>query len=281
MADSRFTISSVTSAAIGDLLRQAADITRSHIVRCQEHGFEVEVKPDGTLVTPVDKECEQKVRSVVGAKFPEHGFLGEEFGHTHTSSPWQWVIDPIDGTADFTRGMAQFGTVIGVFFNQLPFAGLLDFPALNLRLWAVYRQGLRTEGTVNLPRGVESAPMLSLPPLYAVKRHGSEGLAEGENFLREVQQRFPNYRSFWTCLSFGYASIGAIDAAIELHCKLWDVASAEILALEGGKEFAWLSAPSPWALGRCSSVVGAAPLVKCIKDMWQRSAALPKGCQPS
>jgi fructose-1,6-bisphosphatase/inositol monophosphatase family enzyme len=238
---------------------------------CQERGFEVEVKPDGSLVTPVDKECEQKVRSVVDAKFPEHGFLGEEFGHTHPSSPWQWVIDPIDGTADFTRGMAQFGTVIAVCFKQLPFAGLLDFPALNLRLWAVYRQGLHTEGSVNLPRGGEASPMLALPPLYAAKRHGAEGLPNGEKFLHEVQQTFPNYRSFWTCLSYGYASVGAIDAAIELNCKLWDVASAEILAVEGGKEFTWLSAPSPWASGRCSSVVGAPHLVKSIVELWQRS----------
>jgi len=266
MSDPRFEISKQQYDSFGAALLQAADITRRHITNCQDQGFSVEEKSDGSLVTQVDKECEEKVRALIQEQFPEHGFLGEEYGHTKSSAPFQWVIDPIDGTADFTRGMAQFGTVLGLFLNHRPICGILDFPGQNLRIWAVYRRGLKKEGRFNAPSLVRPKPIIALPPKSAAKR--SLGT---DTFLSDVQQLYPDYRTFWTCLSDAHESTGALDCSVELNCKIWDVASAEILATEGGKAFAWLEPPTPWATGRCSSALGEPRIVEELVQLWKRT----------
>jgi len=86
-------------------------------------------KPDKTPVTRADKEAEQLIRKVVSEKFPDHGFIGEEFGTTNPKARYQWVIDPIDGTKSFIRGIKGWGTLVAVLENDKPIIGIYFSPA--------------------------------------------------------------------------------------------------------------------------------------------------------
>src|SRR5262249_52277795 len=76
-------------------------------------GFEVTIKPDQTPVTQADREAEQAITGILGRAFPEYGFLGEEFGASG-SKRTRWIIDPIDGTRNFVRGIPFWAVLIGL-----------------------------------------------------------------------------------------------------------------------------------------------------------------------
>lgn len=89
-----------------------------------------DVKPDGTPVTPVDREVETLLRERIGARFPEHGILGEELGESQPGARVRWIIDPIDGTQSFLRGVPLFAVLLGVEVDGEAAVGVAHFPAL-------------------------------------------------------------------------------------------------------------------------------------------------------
>ncbi|HSG49729.1 MAG TPA: inositol monophosphatase family protein, partial [Longimicrobiales bacterium] len=91
---------------------------------------ESEAKGDGSPVTIADREAEQLIRREVAARFPEHGVLGEEFPVTNEGARVRWILDPIDGTRSFMRGVPLYGVLIGVEVDGVPVVGVAHFPAL-------------------------------------------------------------------------------------------------------------------------------------------------------
>ena len=96
-------------AAAVEAARAAGEIA----LRYYRGGFEVTIKPDQTPVTQADREAEQAIRGVLGRAFPDWGFLGEEFGEAG-SGDTRWIIDPIDGTKNFIRGIPFWAVLIGL-----------------------------------------------------------------------------------------------------------------------------------------------------------------------
>lgn len=92
-------------------------------------------KSDLSPVTQVDIEVEKCIRSLIEENFPEHGIIGEEFGNIRGNSPYQWVIDPIDGTKSFIAGYPIFTTLIALFYENEPILGIINQPILYER-WA-------------------------------------------------------------------------------------------------------------------------------------------------
>ncbi len=92
-------------------------------------------KTDLSPVTEADIAVETKIRAMIAEFFPDHGIVGEEFGNINPSSPYQWVIDPIDGTRSFIAGYPIFTTLIALLHNGKPLVGVIDQPVLNNR-WA-------------------------------------------------------------------------------------------------------------------------------------------------
>lgn len=92
-------------------------------------------KPDESPVTLADKEVEQAIRAIIEAEAPGHGIIGEEFGNVGAESPYQWVIDPIDGTRAFMAGYPLFTTLIALAYEGKPLLGVIDQPILRER-WA-------------------------------------------------------------------------------------------------------------------------------------------------
>lgn len=105
-----------------------------------DHG--VDVKQDGTPVTRIDREVEAALRDLIESQMPGAGILGEEYGET-TGDDGRWVIDPIDGTAQFMTGDPRFSVLIAYEIEDEPVAGVVSAPALGLRWWAGAGLGAR------------------------------------------------------------------------------------------------------------------------------------------
>lgn len=104
--------------------------------------YKIEEKADQSPVTQLDTKVEQCIRALIEEKFPEHGIVGEELGNTRGESPYQWVIDPIDGTKAFIAGETTFTTLIALLHNEKPVIGIIDQPIRKER-WAAI-SGQRT-----------------------------------------------------------------------------------------------------------------------------------------
>src|SRR5258708_28230985 len=101
----------------------------------------VDTKPDLTPVTDADRAVESDLREVLGRDRPDDSIVGEEFGGTTTFSGRQWIVDPIDGTKNFVRGVPVWASLIALLEDRVPTVGGVSAPALHRRPWAPRRQG--------------------------------------------------------------------------------------------------------------------------------------------
>ena len=101
----------------------------------------VDTKPDLTPVTDADRSVENALRDVLSQQRPDDPVLGEEFGGTPTFAGRQWVIDPIDGTKNFVRGVPVWATLIALLQDGVPVVGVVSAPALQRRWWAGAGEG--------------------------------------------------------------------------------------------------------------------------------------------
>ncbi len=95
-------------------------------------------KPDGTLVTQADQWTDQQLRDRLAQAFPSHGVLTEETEHIFPATDWCWIIDPIDGTTNFTRGIPIWGISLGLLYRGLPVFGFVHFPLLHQTFWGYW-----------------------------------------------------------------------------------------------------------------------------------------------
>ncbi len=110
-----------------------ARISRQMLAGATGDSAAAESKPDRTFVTAMDRAIEQRLREEIGRRFPDHGVWGEEFGRTNPDAEFQWVIDPIDGTAQFIAGIPVYSTLIALSQGDIPIIGAMDFPATDER----------------------------------------------------------------------------------------------------------------------------------------------------
>ncbi len=112
--------------------REAGQVT----LRYFQKNPPVETKADRSPVTIADREGEHLLRQRIEQRFPDHGILGEEFGALRENAIYRWMLDPIDGTASFIRGVPLYGVMIGLEHAGEPLLGVVHFPALNETVWA-------------------------------------------------------------------------------------------------------------------------------------------------
>ena len=116
--------------AAGKLIREAA-----------KHPLETEIKSDGSPVTDVDKATEDCIRAIIAERHPSHGIIGEEHEPLFPDAELVWVIDPIDGTRSFIRGLPLFASLIALLHKGEPVMGIISLPALGETAWAVKGEG--------------------------------------------------------------------------------------------------------------------------------------------
>jgi histidinol-phosphatase len=197
----------------------------------------VEAKPDLTPVSDADLAAEETIRSLLRRGRPRDAMLGEEFGHTGTSQRC-WVIDPIDGTKNFVRGVPVWATLIGLMADGEVTVGVVSAPALGRRWWAARGGGAwtgrsLTKATSCHVSGVTSLGDASLSYSGLSTWRDSGRLAEFLA-LADTTWRTRAYGDFW---SHVMVAEGAVDISAETDLKLWDLAALQVIVEEAGGAF--------------------------------------------
>ena len=119
-----------------DAAQAACDAADVIALRHFRQHLHIEEKPDRSFVTQADRAIEEAIRARLTAAFPQHGLVGEEYGTQEGAHPVRWIIDPIDGTHNYMRGVPLFGTLLGLEVEGVLVLGVLSAPALGHRWFA-------------------------------------------------------------------------------------------------------------------------------------------------
>ncbi|ORW43159.1 histidinol-phosphatase [Mycobacterium paraense] len=201
----------------------------------------IDTKPDLTPVTDADRGVETELRDILGQQRPDDGVVGEEFGGTATFSGRQWIIDPIDGTKNFVRGVPVWASLIALLADGVPSVGVVSAPALHRRWWAAQGRGAFAAVDGGLPRRltVSSVAQLDSASLSFSSLSGwaERGLRDRFIGLTDEVWRVRAYGDF---LSYCLVAEGAVDIAAEPEVSVWDLAPLDILVREAGGKFTGL-----------------------------------------
>ncbi|MEE6273409.1 histidinol-phosphatase [Georgenia wangjunii] len=207
----------------------------------------VETKPDLTPVSDADRSAEEIVRSQLARTRPRDSVLGEEFGTTGRS-PRQWVIDPIDGTKNFVRGVPVWATLIGLVEDDEVVLGVVSAPALGRRWWAALGSGAWTGRSLSAARQIHVSKVTDVADA-SLSYSSLDGWAQDGRlraFLGLAQEcwRTRAYGDFW---SYMLVAEGAVDIACEPELELYDMAALVPIVTEAGGRFTSLyGAPGPF-----------------------------------
>jgi histidinol-phosphatase len=194
----------------------------------------VEWKADHSPVTVADREAEAMLRRELLGAFPDDGFLGEESGDHPGPSGYRWVIDPIDGTRSFVRGIPLWATLVGLEYQGEAVAGVAVLPALG---GTTYR-ALRGDGAYRDDRRihVSDEPKLSESILFYSNLGYFARASKRDRFLRlaEAVQRERGFGDFY---GFVLVAQGSGELMVEEGVHIWDVAGLKVIVEEAGGRF--------------------------------------------
>jgi histidinol-phosphatase len=199
----------------------------------------VDRKPDRTPVTDADLAVEEAIRAVLGQQRPQDAVLGEEGGGPADERAGRvWLLDPIDGTKNFLRGVPIWATLIALVEDGRPVVGVISAPALRRRWWAAAGAGAYTRDVCGSTRIITVSGVGDLCDAYVSTTHlGSWGQHHSrKSFLALVDACWESraFGDFWQhCL----VAEGAIDLAAEPVVNSWDVAAAQVLVEQAGGRF--------------------------------------------
>lgn len=224
---------------LAHVLADAADAATME--RFKALDLEVETKPDMTPVSEADKAAEELIRSQLQRARPRDAILGEEYGIEGTG-PRRWVVDPIDGTKNYVRGVPVWATLIALMDGPQVITSVVSAPALGRRWWASWGEGAwsRVLGGHASPLKVSSIADLADASLSFSSLSGWFDLGLGEQFValsREIW-RTRGFGDFW---SYMLVAEGAVDVAAEPDLALHDMAACSLVVTEAGGRFTDLS----------------------------------------
>jgi histidinol-phosphatase len=210
----------------------------------------VETKPDMTYVTESDQAVEAAIRRTLKSARGRDVVLGEEQGEEGLDAPGgrRWIVDPIDGTASFVRGVPVWATLIALEEDGAIVAGVVSAPALGRRWWASKGTGAFTGKSLMSSREIRVSQVSDLESasLSYASLGGWDAIGRGEAFAALMRRcwRTRAYGDFW---SYMLLAEGAVDIAAEPELNLWDMAALDIIVREAGGTFTSLAgAPGPW-----------------------------------
>ncbi|MCZ4554520.1 inositol-phosphate phosphatase [Rhodococcus sp. OK611] len=232
---------SSTVFAVTDLelaLRIADEADTITMARFGALDLKVDDKPDLTPVSDADLAVERAVRAVLAAERPDDAVLGEEFGGDATFEGRQWVVDPIDGTKNFVRGVPVWATLIALLQDGVPVVGVISAPALKRRWWAAEGTGAFASFDGGEPTRISASAVdrLESASLSFASLSGwrDRGIRDQFIALTDEVWRVRGYGDFY---SYCLLAEGALEIAAEPEVSLWDLAPLDILVREAGGRF--------------------------------------------
>ncbi|GEE03916.1 putative monophosphatase [Gordonia spumicola] len=221
--------------ALALALATAADALTS--ARFGALDLQVDSKPDLTPVSDADLACERLLREELSAARPDDAVLGEEFGGDPLLEGRQWVLDPIDGTKNFVRGVPVWSTLIALLVDGVPVVGVVSAPALNRRWWASAGGGAFTSHDgVERAIGVSGVPDVESASLAFSSLSGWKDRGIRDRFI-DLTDRVWRVRGYGDFFNYCLVAEGAVDVTAEPEVSLWDLAPLDILVREAGGRF--------------------------------------------
>ena len=230
--------------ALALALAHEADLVSLDRYRAQD--LEVQFKPDRSHVTDADTRVERLIRERITAARPGDAILGEEFGDAGESRR-RWIVDPIDGTSNFVRGVPIWGTLLALTVDGVPELGVVSAPALGRRWWGATGHGAWIEADGEPPRRIRVSGVDRLEDA-TLSYNSFRGWDEAGRLdqLVALNRAIGRTRAFGDLWSYMLVAEGAIDLAGEFDLKPWDIAALVPVVREAG--------------GRVSSLDGGDPL---------------------
>ncbi len=200
--------------------------------------LEVSSKPDLTPVSDADLATETELRAILADARPDDAVLGEEFGGSPVLTGRQWVIDPIDGTKNFVRGVPVWATLISLLVDGVPTVGVVSAPALSRRWWAEAGSGAhgRLGDAPSRRLSVSAVDSLDAASLTFSSLSGWGDLGIRGQFI-ELTDEVWRVRGYGDFYNYCLVAEGAVDIAVEPEVSLWDLAAVDILVREAGGVF--------------------------------------------
>jgi histidinol-phosphatase len=194
-------------------------------------GVAVETKADASPVTIADREAETVIKKTIQKSFPGHGFLGEETGMTGNSDGPVWIIDPIDGTKNFIKGIPLFGILIALQREGVLEFGVSNVPGMNEFMYGqkglgafLNKQNVRVSNISTLEKSTVSCGGL--------KHFWANGKSQG---LERIIKLAGRMRVFGDAYAYHLVASGRLEAVVETKIKIWDIAAPiAIIEAAGG-----------------------------------------------
>jgi histidinol phosphatase-like enzyme (inositol monophosphatase family) len=209
---------------------QAGKIT----LRYFQTGVAIDRKSDESPVTVADREAEAYLRAAIGAQYPDHAILGEEEGASGDADAiFRWILDPIDGTKSFIRGVPLYGVMIGLLREDEPVLGVVNVPALGEMVYAAQGQGCYWNGR---PCWVSPVKTLAESLVVGTTAHGYEQFDKQNAFNRLIKNA-GLFRTWGDCYGYMLVATGRAEVALDPIMSVWDAAALLPILQEAGGSF--------------------------------------------
>jgi histidinol-phosphatase len=218
------------AATLLQAVAELAELTGSTALKYYRRNPSVEQKQDGSPVTVADREAEQRARAWLAQRFPGDAILGEEFGATPGTTGRTWLLDPVDGTKTYVRGVPLWGSLVAVLEGDVVLAGAAAYPAAGESLAAARGEGCWHDGArcrVSELSQLERATVLTSD----VQRFASPELRRGWEALSGAALLV---RSWGDCYGYLLVATGRAEAMVDVGLNPWDIACFVPIIREAG-----------------------------------------------
>jgi len=215
-------------------LKMASIADKLAMSRYRALDLSVETKPDFTPVTEADRAVETALRELLETERPADGVIGEEFPNTNESALRTWIIDPIDATKNYVRGVPVWATLIALAVDGKPQVGVVSAPAMGRRWWASQDDGAFTQDVDGSMRSISVSAVRDLSDASFSFSDSVGWEAIGADALAKITSsvwRSRGYGDFWSHL---LVAEGAVDIAIEPELQSYDMAAFIAVVLAAG-----------------------------------------------
>ncbi|MEN9990150.1 MAG: hypothetical protein RL508_1129 [Actinomycetota bacterium] len=231
-------------AADLELAQKLADVAdQISLDRFRALDLKVETKPDRSPVTDADRAVEEALKAVLASERPADGIIGEEFGATGQVTR-KWIIDPIDGTANYMRGVPVWATLIALSVDQKPVVSVISAPALGRRWWAAPGIGAFTRDVDGSVRQIAVSGISELE--NASLSYNNLQLWDSFGYLDQLlalSRQVWRTRAYGDFLSYMYLAEGSVDIVAEHDLKIYDIAALVPIVEQAGGAFSALNGP--------------------------------------
>jgi histidinol-phosphatase len=213
-----------------ELARELADVADKISMTYFSKDPETSMKADGTLVTIADREIEDAIRTRIRDAFPEHAILGEEKGLEGDPGGPIWIVDPIDGTNNYSLGIPVFATLIALRKEGTSRLGVVSAPALGERYEAAESTGARMNGQAIRVSSISSLGDAGVC-IGSYRRMVTYGYGDALEQIMKVCRRDRGFGDFWGHM---LVARGSVEVMAEPNLNIWDVAALEVIVNEAG-----------------------------------------------